>query len=325
MASTALIGIAAFALLCFVLLVVMYWNNERKQRARRHQTRADIADLSILFQTMRDIISQQKTLAKQFNQELDKKMQWVKQVLARGMEKNEKLYERQQQLDREVEEAQTRLESLQRQIAFLQESINASLERTGPPAPLPPGNPPTRQNQSVQQAGQLSPHTPVPDVRDILRPVPQAAAPVPKEPAPVSRPLFADSIDTSLPFEAWDAPDFSKEEAAPETQGSSYSPPPPETPGDAEAARKAFRTLLDMDTAAQEKPSAAEALARMPSPAAEPARPPGGNGSRLMAPLQKRVMEYSQAGMTVAEIARELGIGKGEVRLMLSLAKQSGG
>ena len=41
-------------------------------------------------------------------------------------------------------------------------------------------------------------------------------------------------------------------------------------------------------------------------------------------PLQQRVLEYSEAGMGVAEIARELGIGKGEVRLMLSLAKQKG-
>ena len=37
--------------------------------------------------------------------------------------------------------------------------------------------------------------------------------------------------------------------------------------------------------------------------------------------LQQRIVEYSQAGMAVSDIARELGIGKGEVRLMLSLAK----
>jgi len=32
------------------------------------------------------------------------------------------------------------------------------------------------------------------------------------------------------------------------------------------------------------------------------------------------VLEYHQAGMTTAEIAKELGIPKGEVRLILSLA-----
>ena len=61
----------------------------------------------------------------------------------------------------------------------------------------------------------------------------------------------------------------------------------------------------------------------------EGAATPGGNGAATpppaAVPLQQRVLEYSQAGMGVAEIARELGIGKGEVRLMLSLAKQKDG
>ena len=42
----------------------------------------------------------------------------------------------------------------------------------------------------------------------------------------------------------------------------------------------------------------------------------------MSVPLQQRVLEYSEAGMTVAQVSRELGIGKGEVRLMLSLARQ---
>jgi hypothetical protein len=35
--------------------------------------------------------------------------------------------------------------------------------------------------------------------------------------------------------------------------------------------------------------------------------------------LQRRVQEYADAGMSVPQISRELGIGKGEVRLILSL------
>ncbi|MCC6145782.1 MAG: DUF742 domain-containing protein, partial [Candidatus Hydrogenedentes bacterium] len=50
----------------------------------------------------------------------------------------------------------------------------------------------------------------------------------------------------------------------------------------------------------------------------------GGNGAAAgLSPMQKRVLDYCNAGMSVADIARELGIGKGEVRLMLSLARQS--
>jgi DNA-binding NarL/FixJ family response regulator len=79
-------------------------------------------------------------------------------------------------------------------------------------------------------------------------------------------------------------------------------------PADGEAAREAFRALLDLSS----RP-----------PGEEPAKQPA-NGTphaRVNPALQKRILEYSQAGMAVSDIARELGIGKGEVRLMLSLAK----
>ena len=42
------------------------------------------------------------------------------------MEKNESLYERQQRLSAQLEEAHAQLRSLQRQIAFLKESVAAS-------------------------------------------------------------------------------------------------------------------------------------------------------------------------------------------------------
>ncbi len=48
----------------------------------------------------------------------------------------------------------------------------------------------------------------------------------------------------------------------------------------------------------------------------------GNNGAGGLGPIQQRVLEYKEAGMTEAQIAKELGIGKGEVRLMLSLARQ---
>ena len=37
--------------------------------------------------------------------------------------------------------------------------------------------------------------------------------------------------------------------------------------------------------------------------------------------VQSRVYEYNDAGMSVAQISKAIGIGKGEVRLILSLRK----
>jgi DNA-binding NarL/FixJ family response regulator len=48
----------------------------------------------------------------------------------------------------------------------------------------------------------------------------------------------------------------------------------------------------------------------------------GANGRAKLTPLQQRVYEYSDAGMSIAEIANEIGIGKGEVRLILSIRKE---
>ena len=48
------------------------------------------------------------------------------------------------------------------------------------------------------------------------------------------------------------------------------------------------------------------------------------NGGEYLTPIQQRVYEYSDAGMRVPEIARELGVGKGEVRLILSLRQDRG-
>jgi hypothetical protein len=316
----ALIGMAFFALLSFVLLVILYWNNERKRRARQMQQRADMADLSILFQTIRDVVSQQKALAKEFNQELDKKMHLVKQVLVRGVEKNERLHERQQLLSQALEDAQARLESLQRQIGFLREAVEASVERLG-----------TVETMTPPAAHSTPPSIPS---RPPIAPEASAAPRAPREepprsPAPVLRPqeerepLFAvpenSPAISSAAFSEWDSPEFPADitEAVP---APTVSPP---APGDADAARREFRAILDLDVEPAAR-IAEPAFVHAPPPAPAPARrsAESGNGSRGMAPLQKRVAEYSQAGMTVAEIARELGIGKGEVRLMLSLAKQ---
>ena len=84
-------------------------------------------------------------------------------------------------------------------------------------------------------------------------------------------------------------------------------------PSDPEAARQAFRALLNMG-----QESGAEIASRTET-LDQPSASEAGEG-----PLRSRVYEYSDAGMSIAEIASELGIGKGEVRLILSLREQGG-
>ena len=98
----------------------------------------------------------------------------------------------------------------------------------------------------------------------------------------------------------------------PEPEGFEVPDEVPEEPENAEAAREAFRALLNL-----EERTEAHSAKRPDSGAALR----GNNGKRSLSPLQVRVYEYNDAGMSVPQISRELGIGKGEVRLILSLRK----
>ena len=91
----------------------------------------------------------------------------------------------------------------------------------------------------------------------------------------------------------------------------------PQAPSDPEAAREAFRTLLNMDNPSPQP-------AQVPKSQNQGSRKRSGNGRVKITPLQARVYEYSDAGMTTSQISRELGIGKGEIRLILGLRKDRG-
>ncbi len=302
-ATSFFAGLSILSTATLVFFLWLYRRNEAKEHKRLDQTRTDIADMTILFQTMRDVIKQQKNLAREFNDKLDAKMALVKQVLAKGMEKNEALYERQQDLARQLEAAQAHLQSLQRQIA------RARVPNVAPPLDNP------------GSLGREAPRDAPASQQDTV-----AIRSMDEEPRAARTTAFAEWATLDFDLEAAPAQPGAESEEEPAAE-------PPHTPEDAQAARDAFRALLDFGGETEKK--AALAPSRMPGPPLKPgpeARPTtettettddnGDEAGDALGPVQKRVYEYSQAGMSVAEIAKELGIGKGEVRLMLSLRKQ---
>lgn len=269
-----LYGLSATALAALALLVALYWRNERREHARHRQTRADITDMTILFQTMRDIIGQQKAMARGFNEDMEKKMAMVRQVLAQGMERNEKLYERQKQLEALIDESQARLDSLQRQLRHAADLAQRGAREAAPP--MPP-----------------APNPPMADIAPVPPPAPAAGA-------------------AGLRMDPWEPSDFEILPPVPAPVAEeAYHPAPVASPAEASAAREAFRALLDLDPVTGLEDDRAPA---------QDAPPPKDGADRDTAVLRRRVAEYHQAGMGVGDIARELGIGKGEVRLLLSLA-----
>lgn len=365
-----------FALACAgaaIYLGVMLIRNEAKTEQRLRQARADITDMTILFQTMRDIIGQQKALAKDFNEELEHKMGQVKHILNLSMEKNKQLYDKQQRIVAELEEAQAQIDGLFRQLTHVNKAAQTIAPPAAPrmerPAPAPKSAPVTPRPDVAQRAeptsmptsASVSPpaaratssvlvRSSTPDARDVpAAPViPRTEKPMPPRnttPAPTLTPAeearLAETGVTKAPFTSWVAEDFlgangSTGQTPPLTSSRSLpltarnpapldeEEPEPMAPGNGEAAREAFRALLNMPMNADVHVPPVD----MPGQTKAMVSAMHGHGNDrddvpLSAPLQQRVLEYSEAGMTVAEVSRELGIGKGEVRLMLSLARQS--
>lgn len=353
-----------------VFFGVMLRRNEVRTEQRLKQARADITDMTILFQTMRDIIGQQKALAKDFNEELEHKMGQVKHILNLSMEKNKQLYEKQQRIVAELEEAQVQIDGLFRQIGHAGKAADAVAAPVRPverpaPAPLPPKPPeaprsePSHRATTTPQPSSILVRSGTPDVRDMPaappRPAPRPDSPMPPRPTsapkamtPAEEAKLADTGVTKAPYSSWIAEDLLSSSARAGANGAradehraapaprptaavtrasaplEEEEPELEVSGNGEAAREAFRALLNMPMGHD----APLAPVDMPGQTRAMAAAMQGNGGateevQFSAPLQQRVLEYSEAGMTVAEVSRELGIGKGEVRLMLSLARQS--
>jgi len=139
-----------------------------------------------------------------------------------------------------------------------------------------------------------------------------------KSPAPVLQVLASpeDSERAGNPTDHWVGLDLGDEEApratfeVPETV--------PEEPKQPEAAREIFRALLKIEgtpySAGSDSPNGA--LKAGPEPG-------NGNEQDKYRDLRARVYQYSDTEMTVPQIAHELGIGKGEVRLLLSLREKN--
>lgn len=298
----SLLSVAGCALLAFLALIFLYRRHDKRQQRLYKQTRLDIADMSILFQTMRDIISQQKALAKHFNQAIEQKTAGVKTVLAQSIEKNERLYEQQQALLAQIQEAQAQLQSLQRQMAYLDETVTRLTHDAPVPRVQEPDSPPllreaAMENDPAPAALEESPPAAT------IQPGPYVEAAPPQ--APTLEALMAAWLQGGM-------------DTSPDNEEPAFEEPEAKHDNAPQATREAFRALLDMEPAGAVSPSDAST-----PPAAETSEAnPSGNGGKTMVALQKRILEYNEAGMSVADISRELGIGKGEIRLMLSLAKQ---
>ncbi|HOD48902.1 MAG TPA: hypothetical protein PLM14_13500 [Candidatus Hydrogenedentes bacterium] len=278
----AAVLLAFLAAALFVTLVVAYALRFRGRRTNLSKTRApqnDIINTMIMFQTMRDILEQQKDVARQLNVSLGKKVKYIKTVVETAAADLREMRETARRVAVELAETKAELAAVQARLG----------QRGGTPSGEDAGRADIgAMPLSSAEEHQVSAHEQTLEAS--------------------SRPVLEEPPDTGL--DHWVGLDFGE---VPEEPESEPAETPPETPEHAEAARNAFRALLNLDTAPGE-----------PKTVSADSEKNNGKGRSSAAPLKKRVYEYNDAGMSVSEIARELGLGKGEVRLILNLRKDRG-
>lgn len=341
-----------FAILLAIALAAFFWLNRRLnfKAGPTHHTETDLANMMILFQTMRDVLTEQKELARQFNASLDDKVTMVRKLVDSARDERKTIRDTQNGIADIVKQTKEDIATLQEKVASLREAIDSP-----PPseAPETPETPPIAVAEEMPEQKVDEEPVEAPTARS-----PASEAPTTEMPAdvPAALPEGGEPAWTGVDFRD-DQPDVRPEpveqspslvsiqSAGPEGFGPSGSTPAstdepkvPQTPSNEEpvampmrhafelpkavpdssddlaASRNAFRQLLSLEPAAQ--PVKADPLDRLGGQSK-----PGNGRHGNLTPVQRRVYEYSDAGMRVPEIARELGVGKGEVRLILSLRK----
>ncbi|MGC8739747.1 MAG: hypothetical protein ACP5UA_14040, partial [Candidatus Hydrogenedens sp.] len=108
---TLLVIITWLGVLLIVLCLFYYvWDDRNKRKLHEHR-RVEISELAMVFQTLRDVVSEQKILAKEFNEQVEEKITLirgivneaqnkVKQIQQEIYEQSKKLNELQEQMDR---------------------------------------------------------------------------------------------------------------------------------------------------------------------------------------------------------------------------------
>lgn len=297
----AIIIVAAIALPVFVRMR----RARQEARAAKRATEGDLANMMMLLQTMRDTLREQKELARKLNESLDKKVLFIRETVDAAMNDLDRLRTG-------VSDSATELAGLRERLEALRSETDSVRQRLAE-APRPAAEWQDAAPGGASARDEVPAPAPAPDPEPAAGQLDFGAIDAPLE--VVARPERPEA-DASL-LDNWVGLDLSEEEQ-PETR----FPVPDETPQEPESpelAREAFRALLDLE---DRKP--APAPAPSPAPAMEPAgkNAEGANGRAKLTPLQQRVYEYSDAGMSIAEIANEIGIGKGEVRLILSIRKE---
>ncbi len=282
-----------------VLIVVMglfyyVWDDRNKRNLHKHR-RVEISELAMIFQTLRDVVSEQKILAKEFNEHVEEKISLIREIVNEAQN-------RMKRIQQDIYEQSQKLKELQDQIdgIFRQENILKNIL-----------------NKNVQSSETISIIEAESVYEELIDRVEgeQKGREYSKEINGMKREREYTNIgkDDGLCVKEnnKNLHDDSLEEGNNESVEKINGKWHEDINEEQESIRNAYQSLLI--GSAEDKKNVEVENSKMSL------RRNDGQKEELT-PIQKMVLEYHQAGMTTVEIAKELGIPKGEVRLILSLA-----
>jgi exonuclease VII small subunit len=106
---------AALAVAVLLILWLLFRRGPQKVISEEPGQSKELTDMMILFQTMREVLHEQKALARDFNQSLDRKVQVIREASNMAVEEYKRLAELQRELHDQIEEARQALRDMMRQ------------------------------------------------------------------------------------------------------------------------------------------------------------------------------------------------------------------
>jgi len=302
------VGLTLACIITFCYMLFFMLRNMRLSGSDATPMQHDLTNMMILFQTMRDTVEQQKSLARRFNRTIDAKVQEIRALTESTAGLDDRVQTMEAELDQVLVQAREELNSMRRRWEYLQEQIPTGSESTTGLAAGDTKSECAEPDTEIEASGKAHDSPPAPQ--------PEAQPEKKSESSnghPTGQPLRVLPTRTEAPsaepLDSWTGLDFGSSDYDDEDD---YDDPPAEMeltePEEPEAARDAFRMLLNMDSPTMDPNPPIRVDDEIPD-------------TSSVTPVQQRIYEYSDAGMRVPEIARELGVGKGEVRLILSLRK----
>ncbi len=281
---TLLIVITWLCVLIVVFCLFYYvWDDRNKRKLHEHR-RVEISELAMVFQTLRDVVSEQKILAKEFNEQVEEKLLLVRTMVNESQSRMKKIQQ-------EISEQYQTLKDLQEQIDRIVCQKNALLDISA------------RDVKSVETISIIEAESVYGELTNNLE-------------------VEKDKNVFHYGFDERDREDVVIDDRNKDMQVAlSKEIKQEELEKDDEERgkigkgqeniREDYRPLLvgSVDEGIQVK------MEKTPI-----SNQYNVEERNELTPIQKMVLEYHNAGMTTGEIARELGKTKGEVRLILSLA-----